>query len=384
MKKLKLLMSVSLLCLSIAILCVGVFAITNVTYQIGGSISYEVEDVYCKITTKVYKAEVQRTAEQLQEDVNSLSATSLDKITYTLSQDMGAYDSYLKQGTAGATGININFGKETSSGNYYYTYYIVVNIENLSSATNMYAMLESNTNFAGQNVIEVTKLYQDNLERLDVKRNIVIALSIKDIKQQTTLDFSYDISVKNGKLPTGYTRLNYIQATGTQYIDTEYVTESGMVAEYKANWQTASGCVVGSHNESYPYGRNNGYLYSVDDDGNVKFELAQGEFVAQYNVGKGGLNQDYEVKFSTLKGNDYLDVNNVRIVSRDDAHNTSNTNLCLFTNHYNLKLYGRADVNAKLYYARIFSPEGKLVRNFIPCKNASGEIGMYDLMNSKF
>ena len=51
MKKLKLLSSITLMCLAMAILCVGVLSAVDVTYSIGGSINYEIQDVYVKIKT---------------------------------------------------------------------------------------------------------------------------------------------------------------------------------------------------------------------------------------------------------------------------------------------------------------------------------------------
>ena len=47
MKKFKLTMTVATMCLALAVLCFGVFSATNITYTIGGSISYEVNDVFC-------------------------------------------------------------------------------------------------------------------------------------------------------------------------------------------------------------------------------------------------------------------------------------------------------------------------------------------------
>ena len=217
MKKLKLLMSISTLCLAIMVLCFGVFSATNITYTMGGTVSYEVEDVYCKITTKVYKRQAQRTEEQLFDDiVDELSAKSFDSIDttkYTLAEDKGSYDSYLNQGTASATGININFGKETSSGNYYYTYYIVINVSNLSTITDMYAVLiDDNTE---SNVYKVCKYSQDKILKDDATRNIVIAYSLIDIKQGTNLTFNYSLEVKKGELQS-YT----IDCNG--YLDGKY------------------------------------------------------------------------------------------------------------------------------------------------------------------
>ena len=37
----------------------------------------------------------------------------------------------------------------------------------------------------------------------------------------------------------------------------------------------------------------------------------------------------------------------------------------------------------KLYYCKIWD-NGSLVRNFIPCKNTSGTLGLYDAVNNVF
>ncbi len=239
MKKLKLLMSVSLLCLSIAILCVGVFSAINVDYNIGGTVTYDVEDVYCKIKTKVYKVEAQKTAQELQEDVETLSSTPLDEITYTLAEDKGEYDSYLSKGTAGATGININFGKETSSGKYYYTYFIVTNIENLSSATNMYAVLNG-TNYE-TNVTKSTYMYQNKILKDSKNRNIVIGYSLTDLLTGTSnVAFNYTLSVALGEYnllksctvvwrPNAQIEDDLSKLTGNEIANNNYVNSSVII-----------------------------------------------------------------------------------------------------------------------------------------------------------
>lgn len=37
----------------------------------------------------------------------------------------------------------------------------------------------------------------------------------------------------------------------------------------------------------------------------------------------------------------------------------------------------------KLYYCKIWD-NGSLVRNFVPCKNTSGILGLYDIVNNVF
>lgn len=199
MKKLKLISSISLLCLAISMLCVGVFAITDVTYTIGGNISYQIEDVYAQITTKVFKSETKRTAEELQQDVSTLSSTSLDKITYSLSQDKGIYNSFINSGTASANGIEIKFG-QNDDGKIYYTYYIVANVENLSTIEDMYANVEYNGTNKFDNVLSKMCFYQDKILKGEKNRNIIIAYSLDDVKISTSINFSYTLKIKKGDL----------------------------------------------------------------------------------------------------------------------------------------------------------------------------------------
>lgn len=49
MKKFKLFASIASMCMALAVLCFGVYSAQNVTYTIGGSISYEVTDVFVEI-----------------------------------------------------------------------------------------------------------------------------------------------------------------------------------------------------------------------------------------------------------------------------------------------------------------------------------------------
>lgn len=196
MKKLKLLSSITLMCLAMAILCVGVLSAVNVTYSFGGSINYEIQDVYVKIKTKIYKSEDQRSAQELQDDVTTLAQTSLDSITYTLSQDKGEYNSFTNQGTSSATGIDISFG-ESTDGKIYYTYYIVVNVENLSTLTNIYAVLEDgNTN--DSNLYKSCVYTQENILKGTYNRNIIIGYSVKNTLVNVDLAFNYTLSVKFG------------------------------------------------------------------------------------------------------------------------------------------------------------------------------------------
>lgn len=133
MKKMKLLMSLSMLCLSIAMLCFGVFAASSVTYTISGTISYTVTDVYCTISGVVYRNSAANVATAtLNTNLTSLIGGTTSG--YTSAQTLSAWTS-----TGSATSpetkaetVNIAFGKDSNSAEWY-TYYIILTIQNNSS-----------------------------------------------------------------------------------------------------------------------------------------------------------------------------------------------------------------------------------------------------------
>ena len=167
----------------------------------------------------------------------------------------------------------------------------------------------------------------------------------------------------------------YIESTGTQYIDTGFVANGGMVAEYKAMFLNY-GYIVGSHNVSSPYGRNGGYL-RFDE----KWELGYGE---TYPTGSSGsLNTIYTVKFSTLYNNAYLEVDGTRILSTS-GQNVSTNNVYLLTNTIALSIPNGITTEARVYYVKIWDASGNLVRDYVPYINSQGQVGMLDKVNNKF
>ena len=165
----------------------------------------------------------------------------------------------------------------------------------------------------------------------------------------------------------------YIESTGTQYIDTGFVANGGMIVEYKAMFLNY-GYIVGSHNVSSPYGRNGGYLRY---DG--KWELGYGE---TYPAGSSGsLNTIYTVKFSTLYNNAYLEVDGTRILSTS-GQNVSTNNVYLLTN--SLGIVNNEFTKARIYYVKIYESGGNIIRDYVPYINAQGEVGMLDKANDKF
>lgn len=169
-------------------------------------------------------------------------------------------------------------------------------------------------------------------------------------------------------LPSGYRKLEYIQSSGTQKIDTGLLVEKSDSFEMEFEWTPtapSSGIYVGA----------DGYMQvGIGTSG-------YGLFLTS-NTTAYGTRDKVRVVFANVT--ETLYVNNTQVFS----HNWSNENL------QNVKLgllscgaagntWRSGAVTAKLYGCTI-KKSGVLVRNFIPCKNSSGVIGLWDDVNSTF
>ena len=169
--------------------------------------------------------------------------------------------------------------------------------------------------------------------------------------------------------PEGYTRLEYLQSSGTQYIDTEI--ERNLSHTYR---------IVGSVN--YPTDVTNrqlqgaqGFFYFGVIDGYWQIGQASNthtNYTAQINIF-----YDYNVLFDTTQNKIFYQIggisNNISIAFQD---NPINAHLCLFSLN-SLTLPSSCKNKQTLIYQ-----DGTLVRNFVPTKrNSDNKPGMLDLAN---
>lgn len=182
-------------------------------------------------------------------------------------------------------------------------------------------------------------------------------------------------------LPSGYKRLEYIQSSGTQYVDTGVSAPSGFQADIDfelASLSTTSinDAIIGAHNDSAPYSRN---YFAAKAAG---FEVGVGEAYLQGEVPT--TNERYMVDVSTVYSDIHLVVNSVEHslttdISATDEH-SANT-LYLLWCHGGSKWFSKCA--CKLYACRIYA-SGKLVRDFIPCISDTDEVGLWDDVNAVF
>lgn len=180
-------------------------------------------------------------------------------------------------------------------------------------------------------------------------------------------------------LPAGYTQLEYIESTGTQYIDTGYVPNSNSQFDITFLVNQANlnvDCPLFGVRTS---GSGNSYTFWCHGVGYSAATYSALIFNDKENrISNFKLNNKHHV---TLK-NGLYSINGVNTSFTKVGEGTPNQNLILFGLANGASIDGRKFVG--LVYGFKISENNALKRNFIPAKNSSGTIGMYDLVEGKF
>lgn len=170
-------------------------------------------------------------------------------------------------------------------------------------------------------------------------------------------------------LPSGYAQLAYIKSSGAQYIDTgvaaakDLKVEAIMDVDESSSWIMILGDYTSSKYFSWWAQGNLAYAYFGSKNGTLPFSAGKHTYIAD------GPNNKWEIDGTSI----------TLEPSSSDFSGTGGT-LYLFSVH-NGGSYTRA--SAKLYNCKIYK-NGTLIRDFVPCRNASGTLGLYDLTNNRF
>ena len=176
-------------------------------------------------------------------------------------------------------------------------------------------------------------------------------------------------------LPSGYTQLEYIQSSGTQWIDTG-------VRVMPENYQQLKMSVT-----CEKIGQGSGASKWLVDGSNVaNAYFYMGVYNGKYYYGCGTTDHDTGISSVAGKQTFTLDipsakftVSNAVDVSISTEAVTASAPLYLFGFSYSpVRCYAE-----KIYSCQIYTG-ATLVRDFVPCKNASGAVGLYDLVGAKF
>lgn len=174
---------------------------------------------------------------------------------------------------------------------------------------------------------------------------------VKELSKDTEWIFQC-VAGEKGKLPSTYRKLEYIQSSGKQYIDTGVIVKD--ITEIKVDFQAVT--ILSGENQ---------YASSwVDQQNHIQIGISGNKF-----MDSGG------VTYSQTSS----------VTARTQA-----VGVPLGTVNLHLYLFAQSESTGALHYSsgRIFSCQittaDGLVRNFVPCKNPDGVIGMYDVVNDKF
>lgn len=167
------------------------------------------------------------------------------------------------------------------------------------------------------------------------------------------------------RLPEGYAEVQYIQSSGTQYVDTGFKpNQDSRVLIKLSTSETGSHTVFGAD-------------FSWTDDG-----FALGVGFTHYGKETGtisGLNNEspHEVDFNK----NIIFIDGSTVLTMGASTFSVPHNLALFANNRAGGIQEKTTM--ALYYCRIYDGN-TIIRDYIPCKNAGGAVGLYDLVDGKF
>ena len=175
------------------------------------------------------------------------------------------------------------------------------------------------------------------------------------------------------RLPYGYTELAYIQSSGTQYIDTGFKHNQNTRVVMDVQVTTASSAPMWLFEGRISNASAAKSLFLVDGT----------TWNTDYNSYKN------RVSFSGIGATNRLSVDyNKNALTINGSKKTwteetfqSTYNLVIFAANTGGKISGY--ISAKLYSCQIYDND-VLIRDFVPCITASGEVGLFDIVGKQF
>lgn len=175
------------------------------------------------------------------------------------------------------------------------------------------------------------------------------------------------------QLPNGYIRKQYIESSGTQYIDTGVTAKQGLSSAIEMSFTKVSSdvAILGARK-----GGNRFYLAHYYGS----FTMGYGEYFTSGITVTAGTKYTIE---TVLKVNDQrMSIDGSEAIAKSVGSNIDlGLNLYLFGLNYDGAI--NYCVSARCYSCKIYD-NGVLVRDFVPCTDPSGVYGMYDLVGKEF
>lgn len=175
------------------------------------------------------------------------------------------------------------------------------------------------------------------------------------------------------RLPAEYQEVEYIESTGTQYIDTGVVGKKGIHILTEMGWRTLSNQLFGSRKSSGAtrffvtyYGNRIDFGYGGDTLSDVSPQAGQ----------------IYEIDFDVTGGTYNFGVDGSYKTGRTGELDTE-CNMFIFGAN---RPYTTNQLSKSIFKSMIITnANGETLRNFVPCyRKSDGEIGLYDIENDVF
>ena len=172
----------------------------------------------------------------------------------------------------------------------------------------------------------------------------------------------------SSRLPEGYTEVQYIQSMGAQYIDSGIKGDSDVrvVSDFAFDAK-GSGTV---------------FAFGAQGTDSVRYTFAltsTGTFRSDYGTQlTSGPAAEIGARYSIDKNKNVCKIGETSVSSSAQTF-SGTTNIYLFARSYSSRSYS----TGKMFFCKIFKGD-TLLRDFIPCTNASGAAGLYDLVGQKF
>ena len=191
------------------------------------------------------------------------------------------------------------------------------------------------------------------------------------------------MTMKNGGgLPSEYQEVEYIESTGTQYINTNIYSSRKIQTNFDFEFVSLNSQYNRVFGATYQTGSqygmrgssaNNGYLYGELP---TTATISDSEITTNVSI---SINTRYKIEFN--KNFDFI-INNNNKGTFPNYDNAGSQIIYLFKQNANTtNLIG---VSIKLYSCQMYN-NNILVRDYVPCyRKSDGVIGLYDLVNNTF
>lgn len=178
-------------------------------------------------------------------------------------------------------------------------------------------------------------------------------------------------SVEPVELPDGYTQVEYIQSSGTQYIDT------GVRPGHNSTIAIDAEVLASSQTYWAMFGARDGLQMQFW----VFYKRGEPSWCGRYSSNPNiTINGAYAGRHRISLEKNVLKVDNSSSSTSASSFSSNYTSYIFACNNSSSAQYM---CNIKLYSAKVFSGS-QLVSDFVPCKNNSGVIGLYDLVSEQF